>query len=533
MSDKWKKYFPFKTPRKCQVEAIDFILNKIDSSKYMLLNAPTGAGKSAIAITLSKYFQNEMYKTSMMKSSYIITTQRVLQEQYKKDFPYLANVSAKEHYQCSHRVLGLTCDIGLQIAKITNDTPEYKKYLNTCNYEIERRLFHSSEISITNTFFFMNHADSIEPRKLLIVDEAHSLEEILIDFASMHFTKYYTEETLKLRWPNVKKMKMKHFIEWAENEYKGKLEKDYSSEYGKLTSMNSESYLTSNSGISSMRKVDSLSRLIKNLQMVIDDSKQSQDDWVISVSATEDTVDIKPLYATKYANNLLFKYGQKILLMSGSILDKSIFCRNVGITENEASYLSLDSPFPKENRPIFYIPSGKMSKDNIKETLPNIVTVIEQLLEHHKNEKGIIFTHSYEIASYIDKSIFSTRLLFHSSDDRMDILDFHIKSKEPTVIVTPSLTEGIDLIEDLSRFQILVKCPFPYLGDIYIRTKMNKVENWYAWNTVKSIIQCSGRSIRSEKDTAVTYILDESFGFFFNKNKFMFPDWWTKAIIWD
>ena len=84
------------------------------------------------------------------------------------------------------------------------------------------------------------------------------------------------------------------------------------------------------------------------------------------------------------------------------------------------------------------------------------------------------------------------------------------------------MTEGVDLKGDLSRFQIVCKVPFPFLGDKLIRKKMNKWDWWYDLQTAKTIIQSVGRSVRSETDTAVTYILDSSWERFFNKNKALF-----------
>ena len=75
---------------------------------------------------------------------------------------------------------------------------------------------------------------------------------------------------------------------------------------------------------------------------------------------------------------------------------------------------------------------------------------------------------------------------------------------------------------DLSRFQIICKVPFPYLGDKLIRKKMNKWKWWYDLQTARTVIQAVGRSIRSETDSAVTYILDSSWERFYKNNKSMF-----------
>lgn len=152
---------------------------------------------------------------------------------------------------------------------------------------------------------------------------------------------------------------------------------------------------------------------------------------------------------------------------------------------------------------------------------------------HNFISNGIIVHNctSYKIADYLYKNIKSNRLLIHNSGNRMEVFKTHIEGSEPTILLSPSFTEGIDLIGELGRFQIIAKVPFLYLGDYYVRAKMKKVPGWYEWNTVKTIIQSSGRSIRNQDDHAVTYVLDSDWNYFFHKNKYLFPKWFSDAIV--
>ena len=91
-------------------------------------------------------------------------------------------------------------------------------------------------------------------------------------------------------------------------------------------------------------------------------------------------------------------------------------------------------------------------------------------------------------------------------------------------MVSPSMQEGVDLRDDLSRFQILCKVPFPYLGDKLIKKRMYKWKWWYDYETTKTIVQSVGRSVRNESDFAVTYILDEDWHRFASKNISALPE---------
>jgi hypothetical protein len=91
------------------------------------------------------------------------------------------------------------------------------------------------------------------------------------------------------------------------------------------------------------------------------------------------------------------------------------------------------------------------------------------------------------------------------------------------------LYTGLDLKDDLSRFQIIVKVPYPDLGDRWINEKANN-EQWYNWQTSLRLVQGYGRSIRSKEDSAATYVLDSRFENFVKRNKNILPDWFTQTI---
>jgi len=281
------------------------------------------------------------------------------------------------------------------------------------------------------------------------------------------------------------------------------------------------------------KKFDSLDKHVCKVNRFL--KLYSPENWVLNEIQADGKsgrkIEFKAIDVAPFSNEMLFNFGEKILLMSATILDKDAFCELLGIERDQCSFLTLPTPFPVENRPIFYSGVGKMSSSNIDETLPKLVEAVKAILEQHKNEKGIIHCHSYKIAHYLKKNIKSRRLMIHDSENRDKVLRKHCDSKSATVLLSPSMTEGVDLRDDLSRFQIVCKVPYPYLGDKLIRKKMNKWKWWYPLQTAKTIVQAVGRSVRSESDQAVTYILDSDWDIFFKRNKSFFPESFKEAIL--
>ncbi len=109
------------------------------------------------------------------------------------------------------------------------------------------------------------------------------------------------------------------------------------------------------------------------------------------------------------------------------------------------------------------------------------------------------------------------------------MLQMHSRRSD-SVLVSPSLHEGLDLHGDLSRLQILLKLPFPSLGSKLVQKKKATIPGWYSYTAVLKMIQATGRSVRSETDHATTYILDRDMVWFYQQNLHLFPVWWQDAV---
>ena len=56
--EEFKRIFPFDKPRHNQREIIEKIISAYENGKkYVVLNAPTGIGKSAIGYAVARYFR--------------------------------------------------------------------------------------------------------------------------------------------------------------------------------------------------------------------------------------------------------------------------------------------------------------------------------------------------------------------------------------------------------------------------------------------------------------------------------------------
>ena len=145
-------------------------------------------------------------------------------------------------------------------------------------------------------------------------------------------------------------------------------------------------------------------------------------------------------------------------------------------------------------------------------------------------QKGIVHTNSFELADWIKRDVENSRLVFHDSSTRDEMLKHHMDSKHPLVLVSPAVGTGVSFDHEKSRFQVIAKIPYPSLNSQKNKLRQKNNPEWYAWKTVSGIIQMCGRSVRSKTDYADTIILDGSFSDILRYSSKFLPEWFQESI---
>ena len=523
--------FPFTEPRFGQLDIIQNINDAIRQGyKYIILEAGTGTGKSAIATTLAK----------MYESAYILTMTKQLQSQYANEFDFPL-VKGRGNFACLNSNLDVTCDMGtckttptssnffcsFGVAKNPTLDAElafedsyggtvFYQSANHCHYWNQKANAINSPITLMNydyAILELNYVKHFAPRSLLILDEAHNIENKLM--ATMEVTLY--NRTLE------KDINKRISDETLKN---GELE-DWKMEIDAIR----DSYEDIDLKDVTKNKADRIRSTIARLKTLSNNLEKEPKNWVID--AEEAGVVFKPLRVHHYAKDNLLKYGDVVIFMSATILSHKMFSKWLGLNPNEVYHIKVDSPFTKEKRPIILNLAGKMSANRIKHTAPKTIPILQEILKKHENDKGLIHTHSYKCQQYIVNNLYNSRLISHSSKNREQILNFFEKDENPLVLVSPSMSEGVDLPYDKCRFQIIYKMPFPYLGDKQVNMRMKRDKKWYAYKTVMTLMQAYGRGMRAEDDSCYTYIIDSDINMLFKSPMYrsLIPDFFKEAVV--
>lgn len=534
-------------PRPEQEKVLDFffkVREKKPENKYFLLNIPTGIGKSHIAMMLADAYLDRVDRDTKID---VITAGKILQDQYADTYDTIRNLKGKDNYQCPK--YACSCAQGMEFNRLN------KGACDACPYDSARQGFLGGKLSLTNFYLYLIYAvynpsllRSRESR-LLIVDESHSLDEVMSDFISIRVS----EGTLKkMKFTNEKEVLRAFtrvrdvagfvgFLEYLEREIHstvGRLEGGLAIGRSETTDQRalriSSLTGTPTDDLKVVQVISDLRQQATKIKIFLDEYKVRPDNWVMEQSQSEKLkyreLSLEPIWSADYLDRYVWSHYDHVVLMSGTLLSKPIFTRLNGIDSGRSVYYSVPSPFPVDRRPIYYMPLGRMSWANKEETFKKYVPMIGKILNKYKDKKGIIHTNSFELSNWIREKVENSRLIFHDSDGQAEALRRHFESEEDTVIVSPSMHTGVSFDGSKARFQVIAKVPYPSLGSQKNKLRQRTDPEWYAWRTCVSLLQALGRINRSSSDYGETVILDESFSDVLRNSSEFIPDWVQAAI---
>lgn len=454
-------------PREVQKDVLLKIEKELPNYDVFVISAPTGAGKSGLAMTLASYH----FTTD------VLTPTNLLVEQYTRDYPAFPKLLKKSLYPCCREA-------------------KYRRH-PACERQKDLRRVFGMRRGIQNLYMYMStFTRGRKPGDWLVIDEAHNLVPTL---QSMMAKKLWRHDWF---WPKDIETG-KELGDWAQ-------------------------------GLLYKRPDDQM------LKFIVSECFSQSPSYVFEKSVQpfgkkqipSDVILIKPVDVSRGPTYFTGKHLDKIFLMSATISRKDI--ESLGLDKRRVLYLECDSPIPVDRRPIEYRPVTSVTKNTLEESAKEIAAYIEkELLDKHEGEKGVVHA-TYEMAELISRHTTSNRFLFHDNLNKASrYREFLTSSPESgKVLVASGLYQGMDLPGDLGRWQVLAKVPWLNLGDRATKYKAEHDQDYYLWETLKDVIQASGRVSRGPTDYGITYVLDGTFKRLIEGADDMVPNWFSKAITW-
>ncbi len=507
--------FPFARYRAGQREALDAARAAFaDGRRVVVVEAPTGSGKSAIAVALARE----------ARSAYLLTGQKVLQDQYQRDFDDLALLKGRANYPCEvapTHAAAAPCLAGRTFPECA-----------ACGYFRAKDRALAAPRALLNYAYFLhelNYAGGFGRRELLVLDEAHNAEAMLMGFVQAQVSDAQLARAgLDLRLPGFPEHEA--LFEFAEDVRPRLLQRAR-----ELDADVTDGQLSFDLELDALRVRQWLDGAARRLGWLVD----TRDDgvpWVVEhrLDAHGASVTFKPVTVAPFAEELLFDHADRALLLSATVLDAATFLRGLGVPPEEAAVVQVASTFPPERRPLLLRPVARLTRHYLERDLPRLSHEVAEILRDHDGEKGVVHAHSYRIAAAVLRALpadLRARVVTHfDAGGRDAALEAHLTRPEPTVLLSPSMTEGLDLNGDLARWQVICKLPYPYLGDPQVAARRAEEPGWYEWRTCLTLVQAYGRAVRSEDDHAVTYLLDADAPGFLQRQAQRLPPWFLEAL---
>lgn len=513
--------------------------------KIVAIEGPTGSGKSLIGVTLS----------SLFPSSFYLVPLKALQDQIWSDFGEVEGTAifkGKANYLCT-QYTDYPTSVEAAPCQGWNGADERKhcRENNLCPYYSAMEKASKSKLTLLNFTLFLawmrlkekHPSPPIQKRFLHIVDEAHKIESFVRDFLTINFSEVRLQENFGLGgFPDYLDENS------SEEDFVGFLRKMKMMNDRVLEVMRKKYWCDSNDQLrvkaSESRELKDIAQyhlsLDEKLEYFLKDTENYafgfERRWHSHVKDMVRYIVVKPLKPGAYIRENVL--GEYTLLLSATLPKQKIL--SMGFSEDEIEYIDMPSTFPAENRPIIFKNLGTMNQRTIESLYPVMTENVVKIMRKNSSHKGIIHAPSYRVAEVLEQSIRKAcpdsglRLLLQSRDTggAMKALKQHQELDHPTVLLSPGMKEGIDLKDDLSRFQIILKCPYPSLGDPVVK-KLSELDYlWYVTETLIDFFQMYGRSVRSETDWAETYVFDNHLRALIVKHKFMVPKYILEACRW-
>tara|TARA_B100002019_G_scaffold35851_4_gene30024 strand:- start:371 stop:2584 length:2214 start_codon:yes stop_codon:yes gene_type:complete len=575
-----------------QQQVIPEIMNLVEQGyKNIVIECPTGSGKSAMAMMIPKIFGGNG------PSAYLATHLKGLQEQYMREMPFMRSVMGKSNYDCRLDVEAGT--INEKIAKealdrskiggfkwntqgcTANMAPcslikgfkcDYRTPKNAegqynwgvdpnllCDYFEALANAQNSGYFISNMSYLMamNRVGSMLPKRdFLIIDEAHQLTEAMTGFFSLDFSIKVIERLLQL--PSHQEMLKaseadRHTLQQQRSKVLGSWHPNNNFGYGfpQIPSVRSDSTDEFRKKASAVwaayfdallrrvnRKIkrkdysadelkyvyNTVARLEAVNQMLKTDWKNCL--WQANDDTSPEWISFKPLNIGSYSEELMLNLGRVRIFLSGTIGDIEIYRDELGLPESNTAFIKVDySSFPLSNRPIYTGKvGGKLSYTGKSDAdVMKTVEAVIDIMNKYPNKKGLILPYTDSLEKLLVEAIEAVspenhaRLVQHDKNakSRNQVFNDFDSGSSNQVLVSTYANQGYD--GKSVDFCIILKTPFPAMGDVRTAIKMKENPSWYKMKTANEITQMLGRVVRSPTDVGHNYIIDPQFWFHYEK----------------
>jgi Rad3-related DNA helicase len=518
-----------------QAEAAHEILAAFKGgAKTVFLDAPVGSGKSLINLLVA----------ASMNGAYLSTPQVILVNQYGSDtaengkFPGLAaTLFGRRNYACEFlqtlpqeeggrpyaTAEGAPCTY---LAGWPRECPSF----NACEYYSAKRLAQAHPQTVTTLaylltgirFGLLQPGSGWRPHPVLVVDEAHNLAEELVRF----FKAEIGPNTL----PGFRR-------KWLESQADPRFRlidnlPTYIDRLGEvLNSLQTETVPHKNT----RDRIERLSSARRSAEDLVSKLSNGTVEWVHTFDSRRSRHSWRPLAVRAMLSDFWNNFDH-ILLCSATFFGIETLLSDCGLPTPFRRVIVADA-FPPSRAPIRLLSAATLGYKADELEFERAADAVSAIAAAHPAERGLIHANSYRLAAAIRKYLpreVRRRLISHDPTNRTNrFARWRSEGSANSIFLAVAMSQGIDLVGDVARWQVIVKVPYPNLGDTWVRRRREQVDGqlWYSNRTLIDVLQASGRIMRSTEDWGTTYFIDSHIDQLLESEWLRLPDWFKNRVV--
>lgn len=527
--------------REHQKEVVSDILDAFQTSDVVLVEAPTGAGKTVIGAAASRALGG--------KALYLSHTIQ-LQKQQLRTLPGTVTVTGRRNHACLQPVaqeFGLTAedaDCPCEYAE-PDGCSYYRQWFQAMdardvvlNYAYMVRIVKARGIKVADGWGTQGPDRNVIPnpfvgRNLMVCDEGHNLERALLDADTVDI---YQSSFERYGFSLPSTVSFDAWPRWAAD-LAPIVEERYEAARSGMASSDSFS-------VDTFKEASRLRALGQTLANVQDLGSLSSKGSTVYVGRKPHGYTLQPLWAWDRAKHLLFNHASNVMVMSATLGAPGLAAKLLGL--DSWTHLKIPSTFPVKNRPVFYWPVAKMKYNMDDMEKQRQVVALVHLANKFQGAAGVVHCNSYALGRYFMDHVrrynseVADRCFTHDAKGREATFEDFEANPGNRILITPAATTGVDW--DFLGWQMIPKVPYPDLSDELTRLRYDYVDEEdgrklgqevYTNEAVKTLVQASGRNVRTPESKGVTVITDGAFWPLFKHiAPDAFPDWFRAAVQW-
>lgn len=446
------------------------VLSALESQDWDVacIVAPTGAGKTVLGNTILSWLGDGAY----------LTPTNMLVAQFRKEYPKWSSLQRKSNYKCAPNKTSCSYTYNRQ-----------RRHCRGCPYVKDLRAIRVRKHKVLTYYMYMAH--KLKSKNILF-DEAHNIIPTVRDLEARKIWRHDVPYPSSMRTVG-------QLREW----------------------------LASCPGYDVGFPNDPKLALLRAELEIAGDRRflieKGTDYWR---GDERELIKLLPLDVSA-AKPHLWAGARKLILMSATIGRKDI--EELGLDKRRVLYIEAPSPIPATRRPIYMKSLGSFSYKAQGANLPKLASFIADKQKEFPKSKGLVHI-TYGMRDQLKEHLTGSKYMWHDGANKARVYKEWLMSPPESgrVLMACGMHEGLDLLHDLGRWQVIAKVPWASMADPAISYKAEKDPLWYQWEALKLVVQAAGRICRSPNDYGETTIVDSSF---FRIDKNLYPTFFREALM--